>query len=184
MPSAPIAPHLFPRLIITSLFPAHPPLPPTLSGTVGRVMGAVISTGRLLPAALSSSHFSLSQAWVFPRLCSPSDNITCSRVVSMGFWGTTCCTVVSLLGAWSTSFSHLSVTGLILMLFSSLITAVRHCALSQVSFPRSAVTVPWGGGMELSGPGCVHPRAALGSPHRGLPCTLSWAMPGQWHPVQ
>lgn len=37
---------------------------------------------------------------------------------------------------------------------------------------------PVEGGLELSGTGCVHPRAALTSPQRGHPCTVSWPMPG------
>lgn len=63
MPSTPIAPHLFPRIIIviTSLFTAHLPLPPPHPEWHSGKGDGGINTEQLLPAALSSSHFPCSK---------------------------------------------------------------------------------------------------------------------------
>lgn len=142
MPSTPIAPHFFPGSLSLLYFQLIYHFTPTPSGTVGRVIRTVISTGQLLPAALSSSHLSLSRAWVFPRLC---------PMLQSGLHGLLGCTLVSLPGAWSSSFSYLSIIGLVLTLFSSLLTAVQRFALSQVSSCSSAVTVPRGSAVPCGG---------------------------------
>lgn len=187
MPSTPITPHLFPRLIITSSFPAHLPLPPTLSGTVGKVMRAVISTGQLLRLLFPPHTFSL-----FQHGSSPGSAVLreISHAPEWSPWavGTqpaapwSLCSVPEapppLLspechrpGSHTFSFPpHCCAT---FCPFSSVFSQ-RCCRRAQ-----GIQMCPVDGGLELCGTGCVHPRAALASPHRVRACTRSRSVPGQ-----
>lgn len=150
MPSTPIAPHLFPRIIIiiTSLFTAHLPLPPPHPEWHSGKGDGGINTEQLLPAAL------LPHTFPVPSMGLPQvlQSFRKYHMLQSGLHG--------LLGhnllhcgpsAWDLQhlvhFSHLSVTGLVLAFFLPPYCCAMFCPFSKVlsvSVPRDSA-MPCGG---------------------------------------
>lgn len=144
MSSTPIALRLFPRLFTTSLFPAHLPLPPIPEWHSGRGNGdcdqyrTASACCSFLLTLFPGSSMGFPQALQsFRKYHMLQRSLHGLLGHSLLHHGLSACGLKHLL-----HFSHLSVTGLVLTLFSSLLAAGQRFALSRLSFPRGAVTVP------------------------------------------
>lgn len=166
MPSTPITPHLFPRLVITPSFPAHLPLPPdpewhTGKGNEGCDQYRTASSCcsfllTLFPCFSMGLPQALQSFMKYHMLQSGLHGLLGHHLLHCGLSAR--CPKHLL------PFSHLSVAGLVLTLFPSLLTAVQYFVLSQVSFPRGAVAVPEGFRCALWMVGCSCLELAVSIP--------------------
>lgn len=160
--------HLFPRLVTTYLFPAHLPLPPRHEWRSGKGSGGCDQYRTASPCCSFLLTLFPGPSMGFSQALQSFRKYHMLQSGLHGLLRHSCSTLVSQLGAWSTSctsltwvpqdwFSHFFPPSLLLGNVLSFLECLFPEVLSLC--PRGSAMPSWS-----CGTGCVHPRAALATP--------------------